>query len=137
MREPIWIDERDALALHDRLLALDGGATGVRDEGLLRSALARSQQLRAYGDNPDIVELATAYTSGIIRSHPFLDGNKRTGFLVGVLFLELNGYRLTASEEDATQAVLGLAAGRLDESAFAAWLRGNAKREGPRNKRKR
>jgi death-on-curing protein len=133
----VWIDERDALALHDRLLALDVGAAGVRDEGLLQSALARPQQLRAYGKNPDIVELATAYTSGIIRSHPFIDGNKRTGFLVGVLFLEMNGYRLTASEEDATQAILGLAAGRLGESVFAALLRENVRRQGSRNKRKR
>ena len=123
--QPIWIDERDAIALHDRLLALDGGPAGVRDEGLLKSALARPQQLLAYGDAPEIVDLATAYTTGIIRNHPFIDGNKRTGFVVGVLFLEMNGARLTASEEDATQAVLGLAAGTLDESAFAVWLRAN------------
>ncbi len=129
MRKPAWIDERDALAIHDRLLALHGGAPGVRDVGLLKSALARPQQLLAYGKNPGIVELAAAYTSGIVRNHPFIDGNKRTGFVVGVLFLELNRYRLTASEEDATQAVLGLAAGSLDETACAAWLRANAKRQ--------
>lgn len=126
MSEPVWIDERDTIALHDRLLALDGGATGVRDVGLLNSALARPQQLHAYGDRPDTVELAAAYTAGIVRNHPFVDGNKRTGFVVGVLFLEMNGYRLTASEEDATQAVLGLASGTIDESAFAAWMRANA-----------
>jgi death-on-curing protein len=124
---PVWIDERDALALHDRLLALDGGAAGGRDEGLLKSALARPQQLHAYGDNPDIISMAAAYTAGIVRNHPFIDGNKRTGFLVGVLFLEMNGYSFTAPEEDATQAVLGLAAGTLDETAFSAWMRGNAK----------
>ena len=129
MSEPVWIDERDTLALHNRLLALDGGAVGVRDEGLLKSALARPQQIHAYGDKPDTVELAAAYTVGIVRNHPFIDGNKRTGFLVGALFLEMNGYRLTASEEDATQAVLGLAAGKLDEKAFAAWLRGNVTRK--------
>ena len=128
MSAPVWIDERDALALHDRLLALDGGLAGVRDEGLLKSALARPEQLHAYGNSPDTVELATAYTAGIIRNHPFIDGNKRTGFIIGALFLEMNGYRLTASEEDATQAVLGLAAGTLDESAFAAWMRANVKR---------
>ena len=137
MSEPLWIDERDALALHGRLLALDGGAAGVRDEGLLKSALARPQQLHAYGENPDTVDLATAYTAGIIRNHPFLDGNKRTGFLVGVLFLEMNGYRLIASEEDATQAVMGLASGMFDENAFAAWLRGNVRRAGSRKRRKR
>jgi len=135
--EPLWIDERDAFALHDRLLALDGGAVGVRDEGLLKSALARPQQLHAYGENPDAVDLAAAYAAGIIRNHPFLDGNKRTGFLVGVLFLEMNGHRLIASEEDAAQAVLGLAAGTLDENAFAAWLRSNVRSTGSRKRRKR
>jgi death on curing protein len=134
--DPVWIDERDALALHGRLLALDGGATGVRDEGLLQSALARPQQIHAYGENPDIVELSAAYTAGIVRNHPFLDGNKRTGFLVGILFLEMNGYRLTASEEDAAQAVFGLAAGKLDEKAFTDWLRSNVKSEASRRGRK-
>lgn len=129
MRKLLWIEERDALALHGRLLGLDGGAAGVRDEGLLESALARPQQLHAYGERPDIVQLATAYMAGIVRNHPFIDGNKRTGFVIGVLFLEMNGYRLTASEEDATQAVLGLAAGTLDETAFAAWMRANVKRQ--------
>jgi death-on-curing protein len=128
MKEPVWIDERDALAIHDRLLALDGGAAGVRDEGLLKSALARAQQIRAYDDKTDMVALAAAYIGGILHNHPFLDGNKRTAFVVGALFLEMNGARLIASEEDATQAVLGLAAGTLDESAFAAWMRRNVKR---------
>jgi death-on-curing protein len=128
MKKPRWIEERDALALHDRLLALDGGAAGVRDEALLQSALARPQQLYAYGDRPDTVALAAAYTAGIVRNHPFIDGNKRTGFVIGVLFLEMNGYRFTASEEDATQAIMGLASGTLDEAAFAAWMRANAKR---------
>jgi len=125
--EPIWIDERDALALHDRLLALDGGAPGVRDVNLLQSALARPKQLHAYGDNPDIIDMAAAYTAGIVRNHPFIDGNKRTGFLVGVLFLELNGYHFTATEESAAQAILSLAAATLDEPALAAWLRANLK----------
>ena len=128
MREPVWIDERDALALHDRLLALEGGAAGLRDLGLLQSALARPQQLRAYGGKPDVIEMAAAYTAGIVLDHPFVDGNKRTGFVVGVLFLELNGYRFIASEEDAAQAVLSLAAGTLKEAAFAAWMRANVKR---------
>jgi death-on-curing protein len=128
MSAPVWIDIRDALALHNRLLALDGGPAGVRDEGLLESALARPQQLHAYGNRPDTVDLASAYIAGIIRNHPFIDGNKRTGFILGALFLELNGWTLTASEEDATRAVLGLAAGTLDESAFAAWMRANVKR---------
>jgi len=126
--EPVWIDERDALALHGRLLALDGGAAGVRDMGLLQSALARPQQMHAYGVNPDIPALAAAYTVGIVRNHPFIDGNKRTGFLIGVLFLELNGARFTATEESAAQAILSLAAGTLDEPALAAWMRANVKR---------
>ena len=137
MSQPVWIDERDALALHDRLLALDGGAAGVRDDSLLKSALARPQQLHAYGDSPDIISMAAAYTAGIVRNHPFIDGNKRTGFLIGALFLEMNGHHLNASEEDATQAVLGLAAGTLDESAFTTWLRSNATCESrPRKKPK-
>ena len=129
MSEPVWIDEGDALVLHDRLLALDGGAPGVRDAGLLKSALARPKQLRTYGDKSTIIDMAAAHTAGIVRNHPFVDGNKRTGFVVGVLFLELNGYRFTATEEAATQAVLSLAAGSISEVAFAAWLRANVKRQ--------
>ena len=126
MKEPVWIDERDALALHDRLLALHGGAVGLRDDGLLKSALARPQQHIAYAESPDIVDMAAAYTGGIVRNHPFLDGNKRTGFVVGVLFLELNGYRFNASEEDAAQMVLELASGNLDEAGYIAFLRAHA-----------
>ena len=125
MKEPLWIDERAALALHGRLLALDGGSPGLRSVALLGSALARPRQLYAYGGKPDLIAMAAAYASGIIRNHPFVDGNKRTGFLVAVLFLELNGCRFTAGEEDATQAILALAAGTLDEPAFTSWLRAN------------
>ena len=129
MREPVWIGQRDVLALHDRLLALHGGPAGLRDDALLKSALARPQQLPAYGESPDIVDMATAYTAGIVRNHPFVDGNKRTGFVVGILFLELNRYRFTASEEDAARAVLALAAGNLDEPGYSAFLRANVARE--------
>ena len=125
MTEPVWIDARDALMLHDRLLALHGGAAGVRDDGLLQSALARPQQHYAYVDTPDPIEMATAYTAGIVRNHPFVDGNKRTGFVVGILFLELNGYRFTATQESAAQAVIALAAGTLDEAGYTAFLRAN------------
>jgi death-on-curing protein len=127
--EPIWIEERDALALHDRLLALHGGAAGLCDEGLLSSALARPKQHQAYGEKPDLIDLAAAYTAGIVRNHPFADGNKRTGFVVGILFLELNGHQFNASEEDAAQAVLELAAGKLDESGYRSFLRENVSRE--------
>ena len=127
MRNWIWIDSHDALALHGRLLAEHGGAVGVRDEGLLQSALARPQQHLAYG-TPDALELASLYTGGIVNNHPFIDGNKRTGFLVGALFLELNGYRLTAAEADATRAVLSLAMGESTESDYLVFLRDNTVR---------
>ena len=114
------------MELHDRLLALDGGATGLRDAGLLQSALARPRQLYAYADAPDFIDMAAAYTAGILRNHPFFDGNKRTGFVVGILFLELNGYAFTATEEAVTQAVIQLAAGALDEAGYRTFLRANS-----------
>ena len=127
MTEPVWIDEGTALAIHDRSLLLHGGASGVRDLGLLRSALARPQQLAAYGDHPDLIERAAALAAGIVHNHPFVDGNKRTGFVVGILFLEINGGRFEASEEAAAQAVLSLADGSLDEAGYAAFLRATAR----------
>jgi death on curing protein len=128
-REPLWIEERDVLPIHDRLIAIHGGATGLRDRGLLQSALARPRQHHTYADRVDIIAMAALYTAGIVRNHPFVDGNKRTGFVVGVLFLELHGFDFKASEEDATQAVLDLAAGNLDEASYDAWLRSNVKRK--------
>ncbi len=127
-KEPLWLEERDVLAIHDRLLALHGGAAGLRDQGLLQSALARPRQHHAYVRSPDIVEMAALYTAGIVRNHPFVDGNKRTGFVAGVLFLELHGVAFIASEEDSTQAVMALAAGALDEAAYTTWLRANVRR---------
>jgi len=128
-KDPLWIEERDAIAIHGRLLALHGGLIGLRDRGLLESALARPRQHYSYAKTPDIVEMAALYTAGLVRNHPFVDGNKRTGFLIGVLFLELHGYRFTACEADATQAVMGLAARTLDEAGYVVWLRENVKRE--------
>jgi death-on-curing protein len=127
VKEPAWVDQRVTLAIHAKLLAVHGGAPGLRDEALLQSALARPRQLFSYRDSPTVVAMASAYTAGIVRNHPFIDGNKRTGFVVGVLFLETNGYRFTAPEEDAMRAVLDLAAGSLDEKGFAAWLANHAK----------
>jgi death-on-curing protein len=124
MTEIIWIDLPEVLAIHARQLDQHGGALGLRDRELLESALARPRQRHAYGD-PDVFDLAAAYTTAIIANHPFVDGNKRAGFVVGILFLELNGPTLTASEADATQAVLDLAAGEIDEDEFASWLRSN------------
>ena len=130
MTQPVdqfdWIEERLVLILHDRLLALHGGAAGVRDLALLQSAIARPRQSLAYSENVDAIDLAAAYTVGIVRNHPFVDGNKRTGFLVGIVFLESNRYSFNASEPDAAQAVLGLAAGTLDEPGYIAFLRANS-----------
>lgn len=131
MKEPQWLDEREVLILHDRLLALHGGAAGVRDIGLLQSALVRPQQHFAYGDAPDLIELSAIYTAGIVGNHPFADGNKRTGFVVGILFLELNGIAFTASEEDAAQAIFALAAGVMNEEGYAAFLAANTGRPKP------
>jgi death-on-curing protein len=125
MKSWVWLDGRDAHAVHERSLLLHGGAAGVRDEGLLQSALARPLQLAAYGENVEVFDLAAAYTGGIVKNHPFVDGNKRTGFVVGILFLELNGAQFTASEAAATQSVLGLAAGTLDDAGYAIFLREN------------
>lgn len=127
MSEPIWIEDGLVLAIHDRLLIEHGGAGGVRDDSLLQSALARPLHHVAYASS-DIIELAAKYTSGIVQNHPFIDGNERTGFVIGVLFLELNGYRFTASEEAAAQAVLELAAGTVDENGFCKFLRAHSKR---------
>lgn len=129
MSEPAWIDDAVVLAIHERQLVEHGGAGGLRDEGLLHSALGRPLNHFAHA-GADIIELATVYTAGIVQNHPFVDGNKRTGFVVGVLFLELNGYRFTASEVAAAQAVLELAAGSIDEEGFCAFLRANVEREG-------
>jgi len=121
--ERVWIDEQLALAVHEQLLVRHGGLAGVRDLGLLRFALARPQPLEAYGDDMDKVTAAAAYTVAIVQNHPFADGNKRTGFVAGLLFLELNGMAFTASEEAATEAVLALASGQSDEGVYRAFLR--------------
>ncbi|MBS0444858.1 MAG: type II toxin-antitoxin system death-on-curing family toxin [Proteobacteria bacterium] len=113
-------------AVHDEQLAEHGGAAGVRDEGLFESALARPRHLAAYGD-PDHAELAAAYGFGLARNHPFIDGNKRTAFVAVELFLVLNGYRLDATDVDCVVTMLALAAGDIDESAFADWIRAHAR----------
>ena len=128
-KEPLWIEERDVFAIHDRLLAIHGGATGLRDLGLLQSALARPRQHHTYAKTVDVIVMAALYTAGIARNHPFVDGNNRTGFVVGILFLELHGFDFKASEEDATQAVMALAAGTLEEEGYVTWLRENARKK--------
>ena len=106
---------------------LHGGAAGVRDEALLESALARPRQAAAYADDPTVPDLAALYTAGIVKNHPFVDGNKRTGFLLGALFLELNGFAFTATQEDAANAILALAEGSSDEKTYAAFLKRTAR----------
>ena len=122
MSDRHWIDPQTLLLLHDESLAEHGGASGLRDEGLLQSALARPRNLMAYGD-PDISELAAAYGFGLAKNHAFVDGNKRAAFLAVGLFLALNGRRLTATQAEATLTMLDVAAGALDEAAFANWIR--------------
>ena len=120
-----WIDQRLLMLLHDESLAEHGGASGVRDVGLLESALARPLNLLAYGE-PDAADLAAAYGVGLAKNHAFVDGNKRAAFLSVGLFLAMNGFRLTASQADATLTVLAVASSELDEAAFASWIRANS-----------
>jgi len=117
-----FISRRALVLLHDESLAEHGGRPGLRDEGLLESALARPQQLLAYGE-PDLAALAAAYGFGLVRNNAFVDGNKRAAFLAVGLFLALNGQRLQASQSEATLTMLALAAGDLSEDEFAQWLR--------------
>jgi len=117
-----WIDKRALLLLHDESLAEHGGAPGLRDEGLLESALARPQHLESYG-SPDLADLAAAYGVGLAKNHPFVDGNKRAAFLAVGVFLTLNGQRLVATQAEATLTMLGVASGELAEVAFATWIR--------------
>jgi death-on-curing protein len=121
-----WIDKPLLLLLHDESLAEHGGASGLRDEGLLDSALARPLNLAAYGKS-DVFDLAAAYAVGLAKNHPFVDGNKRTAFLAAGLFLELNGRRLTATQVEATHAMLAVAAGTMDQATLAEWIRRNSK----------
>ena len=120
-----WVDKRLLLILHDESLAEHGGASGLRDEGLLDSALARPLNLLAYGD-PDTADLAANYGLGLAKNHAFVDGNKRAALLAVGLFLALNGYRLNAAQADATLTVMSLAAGEIDETEFARWIRANS-----------
>ena len=121
-----WITKSALLLLHDESLATHGGGAGLRDEGLLDSALARPLNLVAYADAdapPDVAALAASYTIGLAKNHPFVDGNKRAAFLATGLFLYLNGYRLEATQAEATLTMLMVATGDISEDAFADWLR--------------
>jgi death on curing protein len=120
-----WISRRALELLHDESIAEHGGASGIRDDGMLESALARPQQLAHY-DKPDVAALAASYGYGLIKNHAFVDGNKRAAFLGVGMFLYLNGYRLTASQVDATRTMLALAASELSEGQFTEWVRAKA-----------
>ena len=122
-----WIDRRLLVVLHDESLAEHGGASGLRDEGLLESALARPLNLVAYGD-PDVAELAAACGVGLAKNHAFVDGDKRAAFLAVGLFLRINGYRLKAAQAEATVTMLGVAAGEINDAEFAQWLRTHSER---------
>ena len=126
MKEPVWVRRDVVLAYHDMLLARHGGGAGIRDEGLLDSALDRPKNQFHY-NKTNLFELAASYGFGLIKNHPFVDGNKRIGFATTVLFLELNGLEFLATEVDAVIQTLAVAAGEMDEAAFAAWLNKNTK----------
>ena len=126
MNQWTWIEESVVWAVHEAQLAEHGGSAGVRDPGLLASALARPLNLAAYDGEADAAALAAAYGFGIARNHPFIDGNKRTAFVCTELFLALNGYQLQAEDANCVSIMLTLAAGDLPEAEFAAWLRANS-----------
>ena len=126
MKEPIWLNRTDCVALHELMLAQHGGLAGVREEGLLESALAKPHHLMAYR-SPTLPELAASYAAGIIGNHPLLDCNKRTGFMLAATFLELNGMVFVATEESVVEITVALAAGKLTEAEYAAWLKQNSR----------
>jgi death-on-curing protein len=125
MKEPYWLTVEECLALHEMMLSHYGGSPGLRDANLLESALAKPKQLFAYG-KPTMAELAASYIFGVVKNHPFIDGNKRTGFMLGAGFLERNGHPFNAGEADAALQILALAAGELTEAELALWLAANS-----------
>jgi len=120
--EWVWIEQGVLVAVHDEQLLEHGGPSGVRDAGLLESALARPRQRASYGE-PDVAELAASLCFGIARNRPFVDGNKRTAFVATELFLVLNGHALEANDAECVLTMLDLAACQIDEASFASWLR--------------
>jgi len=131
MNQPVWLDRRSLLFLHFESLAEHGGASGIRDAGLLDSALARPRNQFLNDPNADVAQLAAAYGFGLVRNHAFVDGNKRIAFIATVLFLRLNGWRLTSARLDEIQTMLKLASGEIAEEQFAAWIRSNSEKFKP------
>lgn len=124
MSEPAWLERDAVLIFHEDVLREHGGASGVRDESLLDSGLARARNAFAYGEE-DLCALAALYAAGVVKNHPFIDGNKRTGFVCAAVFLELNGLRFVAPEGEVVAMTFALAASEADADAYAAWLRDN------------
>lgn len=126
MDEPIWMDALDAVVAHDHEILVHGGSAGIRDAGLLESAMARPRNMWAYTEStPSLARLAAAYAFGISSNHPFVDGNKRTALLVSFVFLDVNGFEITATQEDAYLTILGMAAGEVSEDQLALWFERN------------
>lgn len=124
MNEPNWITKEECLSFHSMLIANFGGADGVRDEGKMEAALNRPKQQFHY-ESASILQLAATYASGIVKSHPFIDGNKRTGLMACQVFIESNGYQFKATEEEASVQILALADSRLADEALTEWLEAN------------
>ncbi len=124
--EPKWLTVDMVRALHAEGVARFGGSAELRDEGLLESGLERARNLYAYGDDPSLFNLAAAYCAGIVKNHPFVDGNKRAGALAAAAFLDLNGHDFHPSEVQVVTFIMGLAAGEIDEAALARWISENA-----------
>ncbi len=127
MSEPKWVSLPVVMAIHEAQLAEHGGSAGIRDTGLLESALAHSKQIHAYAENPSLEQLAAAYAFGLAKNHAFLDGAKRTAWVVCAVFLELNGRRVTASQADVVTTMLGVADGSITEDSFVTWLERNSR----------
>ena len=128
MKEPCWIDARALLLLHEESLAEHGGLRGLRDENGFHAAMARPQHVFSYEPDTDLSHLAAAYGFGLVRDHPFTDGNKRAGFLAILLFLDLNGFDFRVEQPEAIQTILKLAAGKMSESELASWVRDHIRR---------
>jgi death-on-curing protein len=124
-----WLTAKAVLAIHEELIVRYGGVSGLRDDGLLESAVARPQNLAAYGQKISVASLSAAFAWGLLRNHPFVDGNKRTALAAMVVFLELNGWELGCSEAEETAMVLRAAAGEITERAWTEWVRRSAKRK--------
>jgi death-on-curing protein len=128
VKPPVWLEREDCLAIHEMMLSQHGGLAGVRDESMLASALARPQNRLAHRSSSSLPVLAARYAAGIVLNHPFLDGNKRTAFMIAVTCLELNGMVFTATEESVVEQTLGLASGGIKEPKYAEWLKAHSKR---------